>query len=77
MSTRVAFRQADLVRALKAAGKAGLTVQRFEVDPDGRNVVVTGEATPKARDYLAEWQIVRAHQKALSALKGWDDVGGR
>ncbi len=33
MNGRTAFRQADLVRALKAAGKAGLTVQRLEIHP--------------------------------------------
>ncbi|WP_237482553.1 hypothetical protein [Lichenibacterium dinghuense] len=65
-----AFRQADLVRALKAADKAGLKVQRFEIDPDGRIAVVTGEpGKDQPISALEAWKAKRA-----SKLKGWDDV---
>jgi hypothetical protein len=37
------FRQTDVARAIKGAVAAGLTVQRVEVDKDGKIVVVIGE----------------------------------
>jgi hypothetical protein len=43
------FTQSDITRAVKGAVKAGLTVQRFEVDRDGKIVVFTGK-TPKYPD---------------------------
>ena len=76
MNGRTVFRQADLVRALKAASKAGLAVRLFEIHPDGKLVVVTGEPEPATRNYLAEWQASRARQErpSITQLKGWDDV---
>ena len=68
--TRVAFRQADLTRALKAATLAGLKVQRFEVAPDGRIVVVTGLPEPTTPPSLLEaWKAKRARQ----GRAGWAD----
>ena len=68
--TRAAFRQADLTRALKAATLAGLKVQRFEVAPDGRIVVVTGPAETTATPSLLEaWKAKRARQ----GRAGWMD----
>jgi hypothetical protein len=36
------FRQSDLVKAIKAAAAAGLSVGRVEVSPDGRIIIVAG-----------------------------------
>jgi hypothetical protein len=38
------FTQGDITRAVKGAVKAGLNVQRFEIDRDGKIVVFTGKA---------------------------------
>ena len=62
---RVAFRQADLTRALKAATAAGLKVQRFEITPDGRIIVVTGQPESHEPSSLLEaWKAKRARQEA-------------
>jgi peroxiredoxin len=37
------FKQYDVTRALKGAVKAGLNVQRYEIDRDGKIVVFTGK----------------------------------
>jgi hypothetical protein len=37
------FRQGDLVKAVKAAVQAGLTVGRVEISADGRIVIVAGK----------------------------------
>jgi hypothetical protein len=37
---RATFKETDLTRALRAARKAGLDVERIEVDRDGRIVLV-------------------------------------
>lgn len=39
------FKQQDVTRALRAAVAAGIEVQRYEIDKDGKIVVVTGKAT--------------------------------
>jgi len=38
-----AFKESDLTRAVKAARKAGLEVERVEVDRDGKIVIITGK----------------------------------
>ena len=38
------FRQTDVTRVLKAAAKAGVAVQRVEIDKTGKIVVVTATA---------------------------------
>ena len=38
------FRQSDVKRAIKAAVAAGLRVARIEVAPDGRIVIIPGNA---------------------------------
>jgi hypothetical protein len=37
------FRQSDLVKAIKAAVAAGLSVARVEVSPEGRIIVIAGK----------------------------------
>lgn len=45
MTARAArFKEADLTRAFKAVGKAGIKDVRVEIDPDGRLVIITGAA---------------------------------
>jgi hypothetical protein len=39
-----AFRKNDLVRALKAAQEAGMSLARIEIETDGRIVMVVGLA---------------------------------
>jgi hypothetical protein len=51
------FTQTDVTRAVKGAMKAGLSVRRFEIDRNGRILVVTGhpeEAVP-AEASVNEW----------------------
>ena len=38
------FKQTDLLRAIKASQKAGLSIARAEIDRDGKIVVVVGES---------------------------------
>lgn len=59
------FRQVDVTRALRAAKAAGIPVARYEIDADGKIVIVSGggevgfsgetPATRAARK-LAEWE---------------------
>ena len=37
------FTEGDVTRAVRGAVKAGLNVQRFEIDRDGKIVVFTGK----------------------------------
>jgi hypothetical protein len=37
------FRQSDVTKALKAAAKAGITVSHFEIDKNGKIIVVIGK----------------------------------
>jgi len=50
------FRQQDATRAARAAIAAGLEVQRIEISPDGRIVVVIGgpQTTETANPWLIE-----------------------
>ena len=45
---RLAFKQTDVTRALRAASAAGQPVQRFEIDREGKIVVFVGK--PEHRD---------------------------
>jgi hypothetical protein len=55
------FKQNDVTRALRAVSAAGGAVQRIEIAPDGRIVVVMGEpeATEPANPWLAEIEKVK------------------
>lgn len=78
MTRRVAFRQSDLTRALKAAALAGLKVQRFEIGPDGRIVVVTGPPESTAAPSLLEaWKAKRARQAYPGELLTDEEVRER
>jgi hypothetical protein len=44
------FKQRDVTKALKAAVKAGIAIERFEIDKNGKIVIVTA----KAKDALNE-----------------------
>lgn len=44
----VAFRQADVSRAVKGAAAAGLAIARVEVGSDGKIVIVTAPEPNKA-----------------------------
>lgn len=43
----VAFRQADVARAVKGAAAAGLAIARVEVDATGKITIVTVQAADK------------------------------
>jgi len=53
------FRQADITKALKAAAAAGMVVQRFEIDRDGKLVVIAGQPAEPEFAALNEWDAVR------------------
>jgi hypothetical protein len=44
------FRQTDLTRALKGARAAGIEIERFEIDKDGKIVVVAQKSPESPRD---------------------------
>jgi hypothetical protein len=54
------FKQQDVTRALKAAAAAGIEVVRYEIDRDGKIVIVTaGRAGPHVgRDEEKSWDEV-------------------
>jgi hypothetical protein len=43
---RLAFTKRDVTRAIAAHMAAGLSVQRVEIDPSGRIIIVTGQQEP-------------------------------
>ncbi len=54
------FRQKDLTRALRATLAAGVSVQRIEIDKNGKIIVVAGmpESTSVSGDQQNEWDMV-------------------
>jgi len=58
---RVAFRQADVQRAVAGAKAAGVEVGRVEIDQAGKIVIVSGKAEPthEQPDHLAAWKANR------------------
>ena len=38
------FKQRDVTKAIKATVKAGITVERVEIDKDGKIIIVTAKA---------------------------------
>jgi hypothetical protein len=46
------FKQGDLTKALKGAANAGIRVMRFEIDRDGKIVVIAGDnRTPTENEW--------------------------
>ena len=58
---RCNFRQSDLTRALKGARAAGIGISRFEIDKDGKIIVVIGKPT-------------EAPEPNSTECNEWDDV---
>lgn len=56
MKRQVAFKQADVTRAIKGAIAAGMKVARAEIDQSGRIVVISpSEETMKPANDLDKW----------------------
>ncbi|MCP4305246.1 MAG: hypothetical protein GY788_10300 [bacterium] len=59
MSRKSAFNLVDVFRAAKGVMKAGLNVERVEIDPNGKIVVVTGVDESQAHSSEKnEWDTV-------------------
>lgn len=55
---KLIFTQGDVTRALKGAAAAGVDVKRFEIDRDGKIVIVTGQPEAPAVSEN-EWDAVK------------------
>jgi hypothetical protein len=49
------FKQTDVTKALRAAVKAGIAVQRVEIDKNGKIVIVTGTPDGGTNPGKNEW----------------------
>jgi hypothetical protein len=56
---RVAFKQADVSRALRGAVSAGLKPARAEIDASGRIIIVFGEANAEPVTDFDDWKAKR------------------
>ena len=54
---RTGFRQLDITRALKGAEKAGFSVGRAEIGPDGKIVLVAKGAAIVPENDLDKWLV--------------------
>lgn len=59
MTAKVAFRQADLQRAVKAVQAAGLPLTAIEIEPDGTIRILTSEPA-SALSPLQQWEADQA-----------------
>ena len=60
-----AFKQRDLMRALRATQAAGIEIARVEINKDGKIVLVTGkqqEGTPGGGKDENEWDGITWHR---------------
>jgi len=48
------FKQRDLTKALKAAVKAGIAIERFEIDKNGKIVIVTAKGKDAVNENYPE-----------------------
>jgi hypothetical protein len=48
------FKQRDVTKALKAAVKAGIAIERFEIDKNGKIVIVTAKAKDAVNENYSE-----------------------
>ena len=56
---RVSFKERDLARALRAARKSGVQMQRIEIDREGRIVMIPGKPyDDPAKQNENEWDEV-------------------
>jgi hypothetical protein len=53
------FKQGDVTKILRGAEKAGLAVERVEVDRDGKIVIFTGERRYPDGNEENEWDTVK------------------
>jgi hypothetical protein len=53
---RQPFRQTDVVKAIRAAAQAGLPVARFEIDRDGKIIVIAGRPEQDDASPLEQWR---------------------
>lgn len=51
--------QAEMTKALRAAGAAGHSVSRFEIEPDGRIIVFIGEPEQPAAAHSIDEELSR------------------
>jgi len=51
------FRQQDVVKAIRAAKVAGVDIQRIEIDPNGKIVIIVGNGEPDHWE-VNEWDRV-------------------
>jgi hypothetical protein len=56
---QLAFKQTDVTRALRAVSAAGQSVQRVEIDPEGKIVVFVGKPEQREEAEGNEWDHVR------------------
>ncbi|MFI3903737.1 hypothetical protein [Ochrobactrum sp. S1502_03] len=61
MKRPVAFKQADVTRAIKGAIAAGLKVTRAEVDQTGKIIVLASEEKPTPANSLDKWLVENAN----------------
>ena len=55
------FKQLDVTRALKAAAAAGIPVQRYEIDKQGKIVIVLKDGATVSDDNSALAEFRRGH----------------
>jgi len=60
MARKVAFKQADVSRAVKGAVGAGLAISRVEIDQEGRIVLVATSDTKAPENPLDAWMAKNA-----------------
>lgn len=79
MTRRQAFRQTDVLRAVRGVKAAGVAVSRVEIDQAGKIVIVSGQAeSTDDVDHLAAWKAGRHAREAkrhygTRADKVWSD----
>jgi len=65
VTRRQAFRQADVLRAVRGVKAAGVEVSRVEIDQAGKIVIVSGQAeSTDDVDHLAAWKAGRHAREA-------------
>lgn len=65
---KVAFKQCDVARAIRAAKSAGLSVTGCEIDPAGTIRVLTGAPSSKPMSAIERW-ITKRRRKSIP-IKG-------